>query len=75
MSYPAIQRFVDRIRGVSPTARDFSMPTADAKALHSEITKLLLSLEEMHKEEKITHTKESNSFDIGEKLEIKGGSF
>jgi hypothetical protein len=68
MSYPAIHRFVDKVRGIAPNARDFTMSVADAKALHSEITKLLLSLET---------SKESNQTESQEitKVEIKGGDF
>ena len=68
MSYPSIYRFVDRVRGISPNSRDFTMSVADAKALHSEITKLLLSLET---------SKDSIQSDNQEitKVEIKGGDF
>ena len=75
MSYPAIYRFVDRVRGVSPTARDFSMSVADAKALHSEVTKLLLTLEEVRDSENKSNTDSTATFNIGEKVELKGGSF
>jgi len=68
MSYPAIHRFVDRVRGISPNSRDFTMSVADAKALHSEITKLLLSLE-ISKESVQTENQEIT------KVEIKGGGF
>ena len=66
MSYPAIHRFVDRVRGITPNSRDFSMSVADAKALHSEITKLLLSLE-TSRESVQTENQEIT------KVEIKGG--
>jgi len=68
MSYPAIHRFVDRVRGITPNSRDFSMSVADAKALHSEITKLLLSLE-TSRESVQTENQEIT------KVEIKGGDF
>jgi len=68
MSYPAIHRFVDRVRGITPNSRDFSMSVTDAKALHSEITKLLLSLE-ISKESVQTENQEIT------KVEIKGGGF
>ena len=68
MSYPAIHRFVDRVRGITPSSRDFSMTVADAKALHSEITKLLLSLETSKE------SVQSGNQEIT-KVEIKGGDF
>ena len=41
-----IQRFVERLQGFEARGqKDFIMPTKDAKDLHADITKLLLTLE------------------------------
>jgi hypothetical protein len=41
-----IQRFVDRVRGQEARgARDFTMSMADAKDLHTDITRLLITLQ------------------------------
>jgi len=43
-----INRFVDNIKAHESRAqRDFSMPLRDAKDLHSDITKLLLKINEL----------------------------
>ncbi len=68
MSYPAIYRFVDRVRGVSSNSRDFTMSVAEAKALHSEITKLLLSLDTLKESQNKTEP-------TIEKIELNGGKF
>ena len=64
-----INRFVDSIKAhESRGQRDFTMTMREAKDLHSDITKLLLTLESLHtsntrpKEETIT-------------VELDGGSF
>jgi hypothetical protein len=64
-----INRFVDAIKAAeSRGQRDLTMSLRDAKDLHSDITKLLLTLETLHtrntqpKEETIT-------------VELNGGSF
>jgi hypothetical protein len=64
-----INRFVDAIKAAeSRGQRDLTMSLRDAKDLHSDITKLLLTLESLHtrntqpKEETIT-------------VELSGGSF
>ena len=64
-----INRFVDSIKAhESRGQRDFTMTMREAKDLHSDITKLLLTLETLHtrnvqpKEETIT-------------VELNGGSF
>jgi hypothetical protein len=64
-----INRFVDSIKAHEARGqRDFTMSLRDAKDLHSDITKLLLTLETLHtrnsqpKEEVIT-------------VELAGGSF
>ena len=41
-----IQKFVDRVQGYEARGqKDFIMPLKDAKDLHADITKLLLTLE------------------------------
>lgn len=61
-----IRRFVDAIKAAeSRGQRDLIMTMRDAKDLHSDITKLLLTLEQLHtrpKEEIIS-------------VELNGGSF
>jgi hypothetical protein len=61
-----INRFVDSIKAhESRGQRDFTMTMREAKDLHSDITKLLLTLETLHtqpKQETIT-------------VELNGGSF
>ena len=64
-----IQKFIERVQGFEARAiKDFTMPMKDAKDLHADITKLLLTLEGMRsqnaqsKEESIT-------------VELSGGSF
>ena len=65
-----IQRFVERLQGFEARGqKDFSMPIKDAKDLHADITKLLLSLETLRdqqeiisKEEVITVTMTGGSF-------------
>jgi hypothetical protein len=64
-----INRFIDAIKAAeSRGQRDLVMPLRDAKDLHGDITKLLLTLETLHtrsttaKEETIT-------------VELSGGSF
>ena len=44
-----IEKFIERIQGFDARgAKDFIMPMKDAKGLHSEITRLLASLERFH---------------------------
>jgi hypothetical protein len=44
-----IEKFIERIQGFDARgAKDFIMPMKDAKGLHSEITRLLSSLERFH---------------------------
>ena len=61
-----INRFVDAVRAhESRNSRDFVMTMREAKDLHSDITKLLLTLETLHtqpKSETIT-------------VELSGGTF
>lgn len=71
MSYPAIHRFVDKVRGLDMSSkREFVMSSADAKALNAEITKLLLNLETSEKaNSNIANDVTQN------KIEIRGEDF
>jgi hypothetical protein len=63
-----INRFVDNIKAhESRGQRDFSMTLRDAKDLHSDITKLLLTLNELR--EQVSRANETI------KVELTGGSF
>ena len=62
-----INRFVDNIKAhESRNARDFTMSMRDAKDLHADITKLLLTLETMY-----TQSQQNEVIEI----EMSGGSF
>lgn len=62
-----INRFVDNIKAhESRNARDFTMSMRDAKDLHADITKLLLTLETMY-----TQSQQDEVIEI----EMSGGSF
>ena len=64
-----IHRFVDAIKAAEARGqRDLQMTLRDAKDLHSDITKLLVTLEQMRK------TPESTDNDVI-KVELTGGSF
>jgi hypothetical protein len=63
-----INKFIDLIRAQeSRGGRDVSMSLADAKSLHSDITKLLLTLEKLREEQ--------NKTDEVITVEVTGGSF
>jgi hypothetical protein len=63
-----IHRFVDSVKAhESRGQRDFSMPMRDAKDLHADITKLLITLEQMREQS-------TRGSDVVE-LQITGGSF
>ena len=64
-----IHRFVDAIKAAEARGqKDLQMTLRDAKDLHSDITKLLVTLEQMRK------TPESTDNDVI-KVELTGGSF
>ena len=64
-----INRFVDSIKAhESRGQRDFVMTMREAKDLHSDITKLLLTLE-------ILHTRNTQSREETITVELDGGSF
>ena len=63
-----IHRFVDSIKAhESRGQRDFSMPMRDAKDLHEDITKLLLTLEQMREQS-------ARATEVVE-VQVTGGSF
>ena len=65
-----LQKFVDRVRGQeSRGARDLVMTMNEARDLHADITRLLLTLQSLQ-EHKIKTAAEETI-----KVEIQGGSF
>ena len=63
-----IHRFVDNIKAHEARGqRDFSMPMRDAKDLHTDITKLLITLEQMR-------AQQTRGAEVVE-VQITGGSF
>jgi len=65
-----IQKFVDRVRGHEARgARDFVMTMVEAKDLHADITRLLLSLQTLQEQA----TKTNNTEVV--QVEIGGGQF
>ena len=63
-----IHKFVDSIKAHEARGqRDFSMSMRDAKDLHSDITKLLITLEQMR-------TQQARGAEVIE-VQITGGSF
>lgn len=68
MSRLYITRFIDRLQQLeSRGAKDFTCPMQDAKQLHSDITKLLLDLEQLR-------TQPQASEEVI-RVEMGGGSF
>ena len=66
-----INRFLDRIRAAeSRQQRDVTMTTAEARDLHTDITRLLLALQVSH-EQKTTESTDNPVINI----EVQGGSF
>jgi hypothetical protein len=65
-----IHRFVERLQGADARgSKEFSMAIRDAKDLHADITKLLLTLETL----KVDHLRYSENNNIT--VEITGGKF
>ena len=66
-----INRFLDRIRAAeSRQQRDVVMTTAEARDLHTDITRLLLALQVSH-EQKTTESTDNAVINI----EVQGGAF
>lgn len=65
-----LQRFVERLQGFEARgAKDFTMPIADAKGMHADLTRLLLELTTL-KEQSIA-AKDNEAISI----KMDGGSF
>jgi hypothetical protein len=65
-----IQKFIERLQGLeSRGAKDYIVPIKDAKNLHADITKLLLTLESLRT------TNENNSANQTVSVEVSGGNF
>lgn len=65
-----LQRFVDRVRGLEARgAKDFSMSMQDAKDLHADITRLLISLQTLQEARAVIAQEPTVE------VQIAGGSF
>jgi hypothetical protein len=69
-----LQKFIDRIQGAEARGlKDFSMPMTDAKAVHADVTRLLLDMQ------KIRDLLEQRTGNAGSDstitVEMAGGSF
>lgn len=65
-----IQKFIERVQGFDArAAKDFTMPMKDAKDLHSDITRLLISLQALREYSAPKDQEEVIQIEIG------GGSF
>ena len=65
-----INKFIDRVKSAdAKQQKDITMSMSDAKNLHSDITKLLLALQELQ-----NHQKRPDSA-LPSTIEITGGSF
>jgi hypothetical protein len=65
-----LTKFIDRVRGYEARgAKDFVMSMNEAKGLHSDITRLLISLQTLQEQA----TKINNTEAV--KIEIGGGQF
>lgn len=65
-----IQKFIERLQGFEARgARDFTMPIKDAKDLHADLTRLLITLQAAR--ESAVNSEQENEITV----EMKGGSF
>jgi hypothetical protein len=65
-----IQRFVERLQGFEARgARDFTMPMKDAKDLHADLTRLLITLQAVRESTAVADTSTPVT------VEMQGGSF
>jgi hypothetical protein len=65
-----IQKFIERLQGFEARgARDFTMPIKDAKDLHADLTRLLITLQAA-RESAVNAVQESEIT-----VEMKGGAF
>jgi hypothetical protein len=65
-----IEKFIERVQGFDARAtKDFTMSMKDAKSLHADITRLLLTMEVLREHAVATPTQEVIQLEVG------GGSF
>ena len=65
-----IQKFIERVQGFEARAvKDFTMPMKDAKDLHADITRLLLTVNQLRE---VAVTAQQND---KISIEVEGGSF
>lgn len=65
-----LQRFVERLQGFEARgARDFTMPMADAKGMHADLTRILLELTNL--KEAAVAAREDEVISV----KMEGGSF
>jgi len=70
-----IHRFIDLVKATEARGqRDLHMPLRDAKDLHADITRLLVTLEEMRNITSVTTSIEPAVPDVIE-IQVMGGSF
>lgn len=69
-----LQKFIDRVQGFeSRGQRDFTMSMTDAKAMHADLTRLLLDMQKMR--ELLEKQASQGSDDSVVTVEMTGGSF
>ena len=65
-----IQKFIERVQGFDArSAKDFTMSIKDAKDLHADITKLLLTLNTLREVAMVSQKNDTIT------VEVEGGSF
>ena len=65
-----IQKFIERVQGFEARAtKDFTMPMKDAKDLHADITRLLLTVNQLR--DTAVAAQQTDKISI----EVEGGSF
>jgi len=65
-----IQKFIERVQGFEARAtKDFTMPMKDAKDLHADITRLLLTLNNLRETSVVTQQNDKIN------VVVEGGSF
>jgi hypothetical protein len=65
-----IQKFIERVQGFEArAAKDFTMPMKDAKDLHADITRLLLTVNQLREIAVAAQQNDKISIEVG------GGSF
>lgn len=65
-----LQKFIDRIQGFEARgAKDFTMPMADAKGMHADLTRILLELTTL--KEAVVAAREDEVVSV----KMEGGSF